>query len=91
MGAAEVAAAIARGVGQGLIEVARRASAAGATVVVLAGAVGDGWERMLGAGVTPRKTGRARFSPSLPSGRDRASVEFVTGRVRRRRSSGGRC
>jgi glycerate kinase len=38
--------------GKGPIEVARRASAAGAAVVVLAGALGDGWERMLEAGVT---------------------------------------
>jgi glycerate kinase len=38
--------------GKGPIEVARRASAAGAEVVVLAGALGDGWERILDAGVT---------------------------------------
>ena len=37
--------------GKGPIEVARRASAAGAEVVLLAGALGEGWERILGAGV----------------------------------------
>src|SRR2546423_3665297 len=38
--------------GKGPIEVARRASAAGAEVVLLAGALGDGWEQILGGGVT---------------------------------------
>jgi glycerate kinase len=38
--------------GKGPMEVARRASIAGAEVVVLAGALGEGWERMLEGGVT---------------------------------------
>ncbi|MDQ6794821.1 MAG: glycerate kinase, partial [Chloroflexota bacterium] len=38
--------------GKGPIEVARGAQAAGAAVVVLAGALGEGWERVLDAGVT---------------------------------------